>query len=98
MGQETDSQREGRVCNPHNLSICPYDLSRYLMTISNTRVGLTAKGRRTLFSKVTFGAHGSWCVAVDQLGTVYTFDLARNKSAIIIQRSCDCHVTFLDTR
>ena len=56
-------------CNPH----------RFVLGISNTRVGLTAKGRRVPFTKVAFGSHGSWCIVTDQLGTLYCFDIGRNK-------------------
>ena len=60
---------------------------RFILSISNTRVGLTAKGRRVPFTKVAFGSHGSWFVAVDQLGTLYSFDLGRNKYIYIMYNS-----------
>lgn len=31
------------------------------------------------FTKVTFGLHGNWFVAGDQLGNVYQFDISKNR-------------------
>lgn len=52
---------------------------RFLLSIRNTRIGLTAAGRHVPFSKVTFGCHGNWFIAADQLGVIYSFDVYRNK-------------------
>ena len=52
---------------------------RFLLSVNNTWVGLTARGRHISFVKVAFGSHGSWFIAGDQLGVLYCFDLARNR-------------------
>lgn len=44
-------------------------------------MGLTSKGRRVSFAKIAFGSHGNWFAAIDQLGSLYLFDLGRNKLA-----------------
>lgn len=59
--------------------ICEY--FRYLLRISNTRVGLTAKGRRLQFVKTAFGCDGGWFVAADQLGVICHFSIHKNRWA-----------------
>lgn len=54
-------------------------MSRLLLEVSNTKLGLTSQGRRMQFTKVGFGFHGDWFVGGDQLGNVYRFDMANNK-------------------
>ena len=58
--------------------------------MSNTKAGLTPKGKHMQFTKVAFCCHGNWFVAGDQLGQIYQFDMAKNRSdeMLLIETGC----------
>ncbi|KAL5467429.1 hypothetical protein EMCRGX_G031650 [Ephydatia muelleri] len=54
-----------------------------LLSISNTKVGLTSQGKHMQFVRVAFGCHGNWFVGGDQQGNIYHFNIAANRFKLI---------------
>ncbi|XP_019849062.1 PREDICTED: TBC1 domain family member 31-like [Amphimedon queenslandica] len=68
----------------------PREKDGFLLSIRNTRIGLTAAGRHVPFTRVTFGCHGNWFIATDQLGVIYSFDVYRNKYQVVYRLGKTC--------
>ena len=87
FGRGRREEREGltgatvrRNLSPHFPAMCACICGcRLLVELSNTRDGLTSKGRHLQFTRVAFSHHGNELVAGDQQGNVFCFDIARNR-------------------
>lgn len=62
----------------------------FLLSISNTKVGLTAQGRHMQFLRVAFGCHGNWFVGGDQQGNIYHFSIEVNRFRVVYKSGLSC--------
>jgi hypothetical protein len=58
---------------------CSLICSRFLISISNSNVGLAGQSRHIPFTKIAFSNRGTWFIATDHFGVMYCFDIRKNK-------------------
>jgi WD40 repeat protein len=88
-------ERKVDICGGNNGTIWgkkpkPQKIDGFLISISNSNVGLAGQSRHIPFTKIAFSNRGTWFIATDHFGVMYCFDIRKNKYWVVNRLGLAC--------